>query len=98
MESLADSKAAIRKKKDASYGDPQISLGRIGCAWGAYLGVDPICASKVAGMMAIMKMFRSANPSCDLADLADSYVDAGVYIDIAREADDRLRRDENSAP
>ena len=82
----------IRKERDAQYGPPNVSLGRIGIMWTEYLRqrqdndyIKPICASDVAELMRLMKICRIAYPLIGEKAKLDAVRDARIYGDIADE-------------
>lgn len=83
---------AIRKQKDAEYGDPAISLKGIGLMWTGILMVhwrrtdlDDIPPHIVALMMAAMKDARIAFPRISEKPLDDARTDNYVYHKIEQE-------------
>lgn len=71
---------SILDERALDYGDPVTNHARIARLWSAYLGVH-ITPEQVALCMVLVKISRLAHTPGH----ADSLLDAGGYIDIARQ-------------
>lgn len=71
--------ALIDGPRQDDYASPEVNLSRIGAMWSAILGLeDAIPASKVALMMAALKIARAAHKPTE-----DSLVDTVGYVELA---------------
>jgi len=82
MGSKKISNKRLKKQRGKEYGSASKSFGRIATLWEAYLGF-PIKAHEVAMMMVLLKVSRSTTASGFHLD--DSYQDAEIYLQFAKE-------------
>lgn len=77
---LADAAALICGPRQADYGPPAESFGRIAAMWSAFLG-RRVTPAQVAGCMALVKLARLAHDPAH----RDSAVDAAGYVALLAE-------------
>lgn len=76
----SDAVATMKGDRNATHGDPMVTLARIAAMWGGYLGVDDLSVKDVGAMMAMLKYARARH-----AYDRDHYLDAIAYTLLAED-------------